>query len=150
MNKKQSALIFIFICFVAVAAGIGYTYKTKQDSSIQPQNISPVYSSGNANISVSTPAKGATLSFPFAITGTARVFENIVSARIIDPVTQAVLFEGSEYATAPDAGQFGTYTFSIKELAQMPQTGAIEIQVFWYSPKDGAMLDPVIIPATLQ
>ncbi|MFA7308545.1 MAG: Gmad2 immunoglobulin-like domain-containing protein [Patescibacteria group bacterium] len=144
MTKKQSVLIFIILCLVLVVTAALYMRRYNL-----PFSKTTVVS-GSENITLSYPKAGDTVSFPFTLEGTARVFENVVRIRLLDTSTKTVLFEDSAYADAPDAGQFGYYSKQIDYLLAKPTSDQVELQVFWSSPKDGSAIDPVIIPLTMS
>jgi hypothetical protein len=99
-----------------------------------------------ANITVSEPAANQLVTSPLTIRGTARVFENTVSYRIVDE-TGRNLAEGFTTAQSPDTGQFGPYAITA-ELASdiVPQNGRGFIEVFTESAQDGSEIDKVRVP----
>jgi hypothetical protein len=99
-----------------------------------------------ANITVATPIANNSVTSPFTLSGTARVFENQLNYRLTDSTNQ-LLAEGSIYANAPDMGQFGNYSTQIS-FTTTSTTGTLE--VFDYSAKDGAEIDKVTIPVNFS
>lgn len=100
-----------------------------------------------ANITVTSPLANAVVTNPIKVTGMERTFENYVNWRLYDRNGNKLL-EGNTIGTAPDTGQFGTYSFTIIAPTSAPK--ALEIWVFQYSAKDGSIVDLVKVPVTLQ
>jgi hypothetical protein len=96
-------------------------------------------------IEVTEPARGATVTSPVTISGTADVFEATVSIRILD-TTNNTLAETVTTATC-GTGCRGDYTIDVPFSVSTPQPGVI--QVFEVSAKDGSMINIVRIPVTL-
>ncbi|MEW6183874.1 MAG: Gmad2 immunoglobulin-like domain-containing protein [Bacillota bacterium] len=90
------------------------------------------------------PQPGQKITSPITITGSARVFEAAVSARLLsesgDVISRAY---GMATAGAPERGEF-----TIKMDFSAPQTDKGRLEVFWASPKDGSPLDVVRIPVS--
>jgi hypothetical protein len=111
--------------------------------------VSPVGSSNTqGNIQVTSPLPNSHVKLPIIITGKARVFENQFTYRVLD-VNKNKLVEGSAYANAPDVGQFGVFSIKIDSLPKT-SSNAITLEIFDYSPKDGAEIDKVSIPVVLE
>ncbi|MBI3984973.1 MAG: Gmad2 immunoglobulin-like domain-containing protein [Candidatus Levybacteria bacterium] len=106
----------------------------------------PSISQASENISIDSPKAKTEVSVPFVIKGQARVFENQFSYKILDGSGNIVL-EGSAYADAKDAGQFGPYEITVSGLSLK---GKITLQVFNYSAKDGRQENKVTIPLVLK
>ncbi len=102
-------------------------------------------SGAEANIVVTSPVAGATITSPVVITGRARVFENAFSYRVRD-ADGTLLAEGNGTADAPDIGLFGPFTVSLSYPPASGTTGTVE--VFDYSAKDGTPIDVVTIPVS--
>jgi hypothetical protein len=103
------------------------------------RNLSVVY---EPVIWVSAPAPGETISSPVEVSGTARVFEAMVSIRIKDAQGKTLV---QDFTTASE-GAPGRGIFQ-KEIAfKAPSPGEGQIEVFWLSMKDGSEQDKVIIP----
>lgn len=120
-------------------------------SSITPTlmpNTSPTQVPTESNITISSPKPNDAVKFPFLITGQARVFENQLSYRITDEKGNR-LSSGNTMANSPDAGQFGPFTITIKDLGDFDD-GNMRIEVFQNSARDGSEIDKVTIPVTLQ
>ena len=105
-------------------------------------------SAGSANIMIMSPTSGAAVQLPMIITGQARVFESVVSYRIVDD-KGTVLSSGNTMANSPDAGQFGPFTITIKDLGEFTN-GNMTIEVYQSSAKDGSEIDKVTVSAMLQ
>lgn len=110
-------------------------------------SISPTPS---ANIQVSSPKAGEEVSFPFTISGQARVFENMLSVRLLEQGTRKLLYQVPVYAKAPDMGQFGPFEQEIGYLVAQPADENVILEAFWNSPKDGSEIDAVSIPLKLK
>ena len=106
----------------------------------------PTVTQKSENISLDSPKANAKVSITFVVKGSARVFENQLNYRILDSKGNKVL-EGSVYADAKDAGQFGPYEITVSGLTLKEK---ITLEVFDYSAKDGSEIDKVVIPLTLQ
>ncbi|WP_276662719.1 Gmad2 immunoglobulin-like domain-containing protein [Syntrophomonas wolfei] len=103
------------------------------------RNLAVVY---EPVIWVSSPTPGETISSPVEISGSARVFEAMVSIRIKDSQGKTLV---QDY-TAASEGAPGRGIFQ-KEIAfKAPGPGQGQIEVFWLSMKDGSEQDKVIIP----
>jgi immunoglobulin-like protein involved in spore germination len=96
-------------------------------------------------IQVTQPARGATVTSPVTISGTADVFEAVVSIRILDeahnPIADTVTM-----ATC-GSGCRGDYSVDVAYSVDTEQRGVI--LVFEVSAKDGSMINVVRIPVTL-
>lgn len=95
------------------------------------------------NITVTTPKPGDIIGMPVRITGEARVFENSFTYRVKDAEGR-ILIEKSAMTNAQDAGQFGFYEINTNYAVPKTENGFIE--VFEYSPKDGAEINMVSVP----
>ncbi len=91
------------------------------------------------NIEVLSPREGEEVKSGFAVKGNARVFENVVSIRLLDSVGN-VLAQTTAYANSPDAGKFGPFEKMI-EFSTFDNRGVLE--VYQASPKDGSDIDKV-------
>ncbi|MDP3963940.1 MAG: Gmad2 immunoglobulin-like domain-containing protein [bacterium] len=154
MRKFIYLIIGVVIIFFAAKDGLQYwqAYMT-QDAAPTPTPTptldaivgtpEPV---ANNNIIVASPAKDASVSLPFTITGSARVFENTVSFSIKDAETGNEIYRNFTTANAADMGQFGPYTHTVTYMDAKPVSDQIVLEVFWDSPEDGRPLDVVAIP----
>jgi len=135
--KSIFKLVVFLVCLAAIAY-LGYSYLQKNEE--QPQ--------GNANIKVSEPKSNQEVTFPFKVTGEARVFENVLNVRLKDS-KGTVLFEDFETANSPDMGIFGPFEENINYLLKEPESQDVILEVYWLSPKDGSEIDMVTIPLKL-
>lgn len=95
------------------------------------------------NIYVSSPAPDTKISNPFLVSGSARVFENIVNIRLKDG-DNSVLAESFATAQSADVGLFGNFELNLTYKQPRFATGTLE--VYWQSAKDGSDQDLVSIP----
>lgn len=98
--------------------------------------------SSSGNITVKNPVGSSTVSSPFIVRGSARVFENIVSIELTDN-NGNVLYSGGAYANSPDVGQFGEFEQSV-QFRTNSASGVLRI--FQISAKDGSKMDIVEVP----
>lgn len=115
-------------------------------ASVKPSGIvagDEVPTSESGNIMVSSPKTNSTIGNSVTISGSARVFENVVSYRVLDG-KGIVLAEGTTIATPPDIGQLGP--FSVTPTWSTPKTITGTIEVFSTSAKDGSVINLVKIP----
>ncbi|MEP6476292.1 MAG: Gmad2 immunoglobulin-like domain-containing protein [Actinomycetota bacterium] len=96
-------------------------------------------------IEVLTPQPNTAVTSPVTVSGTADVFEAVVSIRIIDEMNN-VIAETSTMATC-GSGCRGDYSEPVRFVVDREQVG--RIVVFEYSAKDGSMINVVRIPVTL-
>jgi hypothetical protein len=100
---------------------------------------------GIAAISVTAPVPGETITSPVTISGTADVFEAVVSYRILD-AHGTVVSEGTTMATC-GSGCRGAFSVRARFTVAHQQPGTI--QVFEVSTKDGSDTQLVEVPVTL-
>ncbi len=105
----------------------------------------PAVKTQSENISVTSPAPYAEISSPVTVGGSARVFENQVSLKLLDGDGQ-ILAESFAMTSATDAGVFGPFTTSLAYKQNKFATGMLE--VFQTSAADGSEIDKVTIPVT--
>ncbi len=103
-----------------------------------------------ANVQVSSPKTGDEVNFPFAVSGQARVFENMLNVRLVEQGTRKLLYQTPVYANAPDIGQFGLFEQEMDYLVVEPASENVVLEAFWNSPKDGSEIDVVSIPLKLN
>jgi nitrite reductase/ring-hydroxylating ferredoxin subunit len=96
-------------------------------------------------ITVITPAPGRTIISPLTISGTADVFEAVVSYRVLDQ-SGSVLTEGTTMASC-GTGCRGDFSVRVRFSVDHRQSGTI--QVFEVSAKDGSDTNLVEVPVTL-
>ena len=106
--------------------------------------VSPAASS---NIEIMTPKDRDMVSSPISVLGNARVFENVVSIRLIDD-NGNVLASENVNANSPDVGKFGPFEASI--AFNPPQTKSGLLEVYQMSAKDGSEIDKVSIPVIFK
>jgi len=110
---------------------------------LQPffRDVSKVYEPA---IWVTSPTPGQLVKTPLEVTGSARVFEATVSARLSDDSGKEMAV-GFVTATQVAPGR-SDFILSLSFQAGSPGKGIVE--VFWQSPEDGKELDKVVIPVT--
>jgi len=148
---KKSVLIIITILFVVVICALVYALfvfnnikKLQKESKNPPiENIDSLIQASE-NIRVSSPEKDSLISSPIKITGEARVFENTFVVRLKDSSGKALIEESK--MTQPGEGMGYFNPFEVELSFSSPKTATGTIEVFQYSPKDGAEIDKVIIP----
>lgn len=148
--SKKILIGFILILLIAlVSAGYYYIIKSQSDTPIIIDDYIDKKDNEikEANITVEMPND---LSFPFEVKGRARVFENMLSVRVIDAKTNGIIFEEPVMANAPDVGQFGDYNKTIDYFYKKPESEDVIIEAFWHSPKDGAEIDKVSAMAKIK
>lgn len=134
---------FVVIAFVLLIFG-SYKNKLARDTAeVTPTETIAVEEMGSENITVSSPKAQDVIKRPVTITGTARVFENVVSYRIKDS-DGFVLVSGSTTYEAEDTGEFGEYTITTNYLEPKGETGVVE--VYNASAKDGSDENVVRVP----
>ena len=101
----------------------------------------------STNIKVTSPRQGDTIVSPVTISGSARVFENVVSYRVVDS-NGIVLASGVTTANSPDVGQFGDYSVAVTFTPPATPSGTVE--VYQSSAKDGSEIDKVSIPVNFR
>lgn len=104
--------------------------------------LPPVHNE-SANIKVTAPEAYATVTSPLTVEGEARVFENVVSLRLLD-ANGNVLVGTNTTAQSPDVGQFGPFSVDLPFDHPTGTTGTLE--VFTTSAKDGSEIDKVTLP----
>jgi len=93
---------------------------------------------------VTNPTPGQVVATPLEVRGSARVFEAMVSARLMDDSGREMA--SGFAAAAQGAPGRGDFILPLSFHAGAPGKGTVE--VFWKSPKDGKELDKVVIPVT--
>lgn len=153
----KNPLIILAVVVAAVIIGAFYISNNDQvnpSPSVTPIESSPVTSlqptptnTGQANITVTSPKANAVVTNPITVTGQARVFENTFNYILRDS-NGTKLFESYGMTDAPDSGIFGNYTIKLPVPAGASKN--LVIEVFEYSAKDGAVINLVRVPVTLQ
>lgn len=116
-------------------------YLTIPEKQTNPQEITLAPAASN-NIEVLSPRGGDSIKSGFAVKGNARVFENVVSIRLLDSLGN-VLVQTNASANAPDVGKFGPFEEVLKFQSD-DSSGTLE--VYQVSAKDGSEIDKVTIP----
>lgn len=106
-----------------------------------PSRPMPTTLCNNANIKVTNLKINQEVSFPFTISGEAKVFENQFNYKILDS-KGILLKEGAIYAKD---GKFEVKITSLKT-----KDTKIVAEIFDESAKDGSEIDKVIIPLQLK
>jgi hypothetical protein len=105
----------------------------------------PAYSGDLPAITVASPAIGAMVTSPVTVSGTADVFEAVVSIEILNSAGQEI---ARTFTTAScGTGCRGSYTTTISYSVPATQKGTLE--VFERSAKDGSPVNMQKIPVTL-
>lgn len=141
-----------FICISLAAfsiALIGFLISLVYLKKVSTDNRLPETKEGEVlNIKVSSPKSGGTFNLPIKVEGEARVFENVVSLKVVDEEDN-LLFQDFFMASSSDVGQFGPFSYNITTLLSEPVSEKIFIKIYWDSPKDGSPLDEITIPVVL-
>ncbi|MFO0704742.1 MAG: Gmad2 immunoglobulin-like domain-containing protein [Candidatus Andersenbacteria bacterium] len=121
---------------------------TPTTTNVDDQNNATSASTGSIsteseNISVTSPAPLDTLETPVTVAGSARVFENTVSIRLLDG-DGTVLAEAVATAQASDVGRFGQFETEVAFGQTKYPHGTLE--VFQVSARDGSEIDKVTLP----
>ncbi len=157
IQRNSILIIFVVLLLLVVSGTYLFLRKVVHTADVPPSVMTETKSgAGNssesaaasANIIVSSPTSGAAVQLPMIITGQARVFESVVSYRIIDE-KGTTLSSGNTMANSPDAGKFGPFTITIKDLGEFTG-GKMSIVVYQSSAKDGSEIDLVSVPVILQ
>ena len=104
-------------------------------------------------ITINQPALGRTVTIPFAVSGTANVFEGSLQVRVIGPDGTPIC--GRTVQAAGGAGATGNWTTTFAfdpALAASATEGApdITIRAWSISPEDGSEQDVVMLPVSLD
>lgn len=145
--NKSTVIGAIVAVVVILLLGYFVSNELKKGNNFQKNiSLTPTIIQGRANIIVDSPKKDDSVSVPFKVSGKARVFENQLNYRVLDSKGNS-LVEGSVIANAKDAGQFGSFEFTISGPTAK---GKATIELFDYSAKDGLEIDKVSIPVVLK
>jgi len=157
LRKEQLFLLVVLIPAALTLLLVGHKFSSKkiinpfaaptpfptipanQTSYQDSMNTTP---SASKNIEVLSPRGGDSVKSGFAIKGNARVFENVVSIRLLDSEGN-ILVQTSTTADAPEIGQFGPFE---KMLNFQTNNAAGTLEVYQVSAKDGSEIDKVTIP----
>ncbi len=173
---KKSGLVILGIVAFILLAGIALASRNRQSipdtpfpsqvqnvsssPSTQPTDTTPTPQSQQpspsrspmkeANITITSPMNGATVSRKFTISGQARVFENVLQVRVTNKKTNTVLMTQKVMSDAPDTGLFGPYSYAVT-LPQTVQSGdQLIVEAFQYSAKDGSEIDNTTVVVTFN
>lgn len=153
----------IAILVIIIIGILAWSFSHQAPSHPQPNDSTPTpqqtqsstptpVGKSSQNITVRTPQDNDTVGLSFQVTGIARVFENVVSYRVRNKATNAVIVSGTTTADAKDVGQFGPFTITVimPEETNLHDDDKLQLEVFQTSPKDGSDTDVVTIPLTFQ
>ncbi len=130
---------------------------TKSDSKLPATSyklparvIPPGMICGEGNlICVGSQYQNILFSNPIVVTGTARVFENQFSWSLFDAQGHA-LEKGNVMAKAPDPDADQASTFEIRSFfSSVPSSSTGSLMLFEFSPRDGEIVNKLIIPVRL-
>ena len=141
-STKLNRLILLLLGIIILFVFLDKRPKSVPDFFQQTTPIPTLKVKVVKNIHVETPQLNDQISSGFLLTGSARVFENVINYRLKDTKGK-VLSEGTITANAEDVGQFGAYEKQIQYSAPQTQYGYLE--VFALSAKDGSEIDKQII-----
>jgi len=152
-SVRNLVIVMVFLTLIAGGMFFYQVQKEREELSptptVAPSRVPSSTTSPTAvpskNITVSSPMENQTVSGSFTISGTARVFENVVSIRVTDTTTKKVLLQTTAYATAPDAGQFGPFALRFDIPKTVKAGDIIRVEVYQASPKDGSEVDTVSV-----
>ena len=112
---------------------------------VQSPQTTAMYDGYLPAITVQNPVIGAQLSSPVTVSGTADVFEAVVSVRILDSAGNQI---ARTFSTAScGTGCRGNYSIPVSYTVTRAEPGTIE--VFETSPKNGQPVNVQLIPVTL-
>lgn len=120
---------------------------TSTSVSNNTENTRPDVTTSSENIFVDEPEPYETVSSPVTVSGDARVFENVVSLRVLDG-DGSVLAETFTTANSADIGLFGPFEIDVVFDPPSFNTGTIEI--FEESARDGSDTFKVSIPVSFR
>lgn len=117
-------------------------YPTSSNPKIPASEETSITPASSKNIEVLSPLSGDIVKSGFVVKGNARVFENVVSIRLMDSLG-GILSQTTTLANAPDAGKFGPF-----DKTMIFQTDDISgtLEIYQSSAKDGSEIDKVTIP----
>jgi immunoglobulin-like protein involved in spore germination/sporulation and spore germination protein len=112
---------------------------------VQSPQTTAMYDGYLPAITVQNPVIGAQLSSPVTVSGTADVFEAVVSVRVLDSAGNQI---ARTFSTAScGTGCRGDYSIPVSYTVTRAEPGTIE--VFETSPKNGQPVNVQLIPVTL-
>ncbi len=113
---------------------------------VQDPQTPAMYSGYLPPITVANPAIGERVSSPVTVSGTADVFEAVVSVRVLDSAGTEIA--GTFSTASCGTGCRGTYSVPVSYTVAHAEPGTIE--VFESSPKNGQPVNVQLIPVTLE
>src|SRR5712691_6242353 len=112
---------------------------------VQSPQTRAMYSGYLPAITVRSPVIGARVTSPVTVSGTADVFEAVVSARILDSAGQEI----ARTFTTASCGTGCRGDYSVTVSYSVPRTEPGTIEVFESSAKDGLPVNVQLIPVTM-
>lgn len=113
---------------------------------VQDPQTPAMYSGYLPPITVANPAIGERVSSPVIVSGTADVFEAVVSVRVLDSAGTEIA--GTFSTASCGTGCRGSYSVPVSYTVAHAEPGTIE--VFESSPKNGQPVNVQLIPVTLE
>ncbi len=113
---------------------------------VQDPQTPAMYSGYLPPITVQNPAIGARVSSPVTVSGTADVFEAVVSVRVLNSAGAQIA--GTFSTASCGTGCRGNYSVPVSYTVSHAEPGTIE--VFESSPKNGQPVNVQLIPVTLE
>lgn len=128
------------------AASVTLTPAPVATNPANPVPVSSTPTGGLPAITVLTPASGTRVTSPVTVSGTADVFEGVVSVQILDSAGHEI---ARTFTTAScGTGCRGVYSVAVAYRVQVAGQGTIE--VFERSAKDGSPINVQLIRVTLE
>jgi hypothetical protein len=149
MKTEESRFIAAIAAFFMVAFILFAVFRNQLPADpLTPKPTPTPLPVASQNIVIDLPHPNQTVSQTFAISGKARVFENVVSIRIRNKTTGKIYLTDNTMTQAPDVGVFGafSYTVQLKPEASLKPRDTLIVDVFQVSAKDGSDADLVSIP----
>ncbi len=97
--------------------------------SVKPTVTPKPTATAQANLTITSPKNGATVTSPVTVTGRARIFENQFSVAITDLDGHVIVEKEGVMSDAKDSGQFGNYSVSLT----IPDTAPTDIRIVAYA-----------------
>ena len=141
----SGAVIFLIVFFLVYKVGGGNVNLPKIGKGSTPTPASSEIS--NSVIKVTSPYKNQNVKTPFKISGQAKVFENQFNYRVTDSLGR-ILGEGTIKAESETLSGFAPFDVTVSSLADIKGKGQVEI--FDYSPKDGSVINKLVIPVNIE
>jgi hypothetical protein len=137
--------ILILACVVFSIFFFQQTYIAAQSA---PKPTPTPLAADSGNIIVSSPHANDQVSDMFQVMGKARVFENVVSIKVVNRLTGRVYYNAQTTTASPDAGQYGEFTANVNltDDGTLRPGDALTVEIFQASAKDGSQTDLVSIP----